>query len=120
MDINLPSQDEINSFVIADHGDFDVFKSMLRASPNLLYGDASWRKTAIQVATQAGRVDMANYLLAAGAPLDFAHEGMVEWLLEEGARPDIKNYEGKTPLELAQAGGRDGIIRRLEAALNEE
>ena len=76
--------------------------------------------TTIQAAAQTGQVSIAEYLLAAAAdptagngsttPLHgailFAQEGMVDWLLKHGAKPDLKNYEGKTPLELAMADGK--------------
>jgi len=187
---NIPTQDEINRFVGVAHGDFDTVKRMLEANPALLNGNALWQETAIQAAAQTGQVSIAEYLLAAGAPLDictaamlglqdrlakfleeepasasargahdipvlyfavirghrqvaeillaagadpnagdggttplhgailFAQEGMVDWLLKHGAKPDLKNYEGKTPLELAMAGGNEAIINRLKAALN--
>jgi len=38
---NLPTQDEINSFVGVAHGDFDTVKRMLEANPALLSCNAS-------------------------------------------------------------------------------
>jgi ankyrin repeat protein len=168
-------QETINQFVGAAHGNFDAVKKLLAAHPAILNEAAAWGETAIQAAAQMARRDIAEFLLANGAPLDIctaamlgrreevkamlaansktaqvhgAHgipllyfpaivgrkdiaelvyaagaavnggEGvstplhgaivfdqveMATWLLAHGADPSAKDYEGKTPLEAAQA-----------------
>jgi len=187
-----PSQEDINNFVGAAHGDFDTVHSMLSANPDLLNCNATWQETAIQAAAQTGQVIIAEYLLAAGAPLDictaamlglrervvellekdpnlsaargahgipvlyfpiirgnqeiaemlleagadpdsgeggttplhgavlFNQASMVTWLLEHGVNPETKNYEGKTPLELARESGNTDLMRSFESAQNQE
>lgn len=187
-----PTQEEINNFVGAAHGDFDTVCIMLEANPSLLNCNAAWQETAIQAAAQTGQVKIAEHLLKAGAPLDIctaamlgmddqvaailqldpslagaaaahgipvlyfpvihghekiaarllsagadinAGEGgttplhgavmfsqieMVGWLLAHGTRPEPKNYEGKTPLELAQTNETEAIVRQLKRTLKQE
>jgi len=38
---------------------------------------------------------------------------MVRWLLAHGARRDAPGYEGKTPLEVAQASRRRTVVALL-------
>lgn len=64
------TQEQINNFVGLAHGDFDSVKKLLAENPELLNAKAVWDETAIQAATQMGRVDIIEYLLAAGAPRD--------------------------------------------------
>lgn len=67
---------------------------------------------------------IAEMLIAAGSTEDrsFAlhaavsqgHEGMVKWLLDHGvSNRQIPNYQGKTPLEVAEESGHDTIAALL-------
>jgi ankyrin repeat protein len=64
------TQEQINNFVGLAHGDFPAVKQLLDEHPDLLNANAVWEETAVQAAAQMGRVDIVEYLLAAGAPKD--------------------------------------------------
>ena len=76
---NLPplSQALIDQFVGAAHGDFDTVQKLLAEEPRLIDANASWQEVAIEAAAQTARVDIINFLLAAGAPLDICTAAML-------------------------------------------
>ena len=81
-----------------------------------------------------GHLKVAELLLSAGADLNageggttplhgavmYSQTAMVRWLLDLGAKPNPKNYEGKTPLELALSNGNETIAKQLRTALIKE
>jgi ankyrin repeat protein len=73
----LPAPPIINQFVGVAHGDFDQMRALLEQYPALLNTPARWGETAIQAATQVGRVDMVEYLLDKGAPCDICTAAML-------------------------------------------
>ncbi len=66
----LPEQRIIDQFVGVAHGDFATMRELLDGYPAMVNAPARWGETAIQAATQVGRLDMVQHLLAAGAPRD--------------------------------------------------
>ena len=72
----------------------EIAANLLRAGADVNDGDGAM--TALHAAALFDRPDMAG------------------WLIKHGARLDVKNYEGKTPLEL---GGRRGAARTVAAIL---
>ena len=50
------------------------------------------------------------------ANIDFGEAAMIELLLKSGARTDVKNKDGLTPLELARRYGHTNLIPALEKA----
>ena len=64
-----------------------IAANLLRAGADINAGDGAM--TALHATALFDRPDMAG------------------WLIERGARLDVKNSEGKTPLELAQEKGHD-------------
>jgi ankyrin repeat protein len=48
------------------------------------------------------------------ANIDFGDSAMVELLLRSGAKPDARNKDGLTPLELARKFGHANLIPALE------
>jgi len=74
-----PTDDQklIDEFVGVCHGDFERVKTLLTAHPRLIHGSASWVETGIEAAAQTGRVDIVEYLLVAGAPLDICTAAML-------------------------------------------
>ena len=72
-----PTQDIVDTFVGSAHGDFAKVKELLAQSPSLLNASASWVETAIEAAAQTGQVEIAEFLLEAGAPLSICTAAML-------------------------------------------
>ncbi|HUF40124.1 MAG TPA: ankyrin repeat domain-containing protein [Anaerolineales bacterium] len=75
----------------------------------------------------SGDVSIADAILAAGGSTESAghalhaavvkgHQEMVAWLLAQGADPNVQDYQGKTPLAVAQERGNETIAATLRAA----
>ncbi|HEV7128033.1 MAG TPA: ankyrin repeat domain-containing protein [Ktedonobacterales bacterium] len=64
-----PTQAVIDEFVGNAHGNFERVVALLAEYPSVLDANASWNETAIDAAAQMNRDDIAEFLLAAGAPL---------------------------------------------------
>jgi ankyrin repeat protein len=175
-------QDLIDELVGSAHGNLGRVKEILAEHPELVDASARWGETPVQAAAQMGDVEIAEYLLNQGAPLDIctaamlgladtmkillggepgliftkgAHglpllyftvphsrtriaellvkygarvndvEGintplhaaalfnqpeMATWLLSHGARLNVKDSNGKTPLEIATEKGNQEVI----------
>jgi ankyrin repeat protein len=43
----------------------------------------------------------------------FNKPDMAEWLLKYGARRDVKNFDGKTPLQIAEEKGHEAVAELL-------
>jgi len=71
------SQQAIDEFVAAAHGDLELVQGLLLEHPGLVNALASWGETAIQAAAQTGQTEIAELLLAAGAPLDICTAAML-------------------------------------------
>jgi ankyrin repeat protein len=100
----LPALEQslIDEFVGVCHGDLERVKTLLAAHPGLVHGNASWVETGIQAAAQTGRVDIVEYLLAAGAALDICTAAML------GQRDQVAAFLQKDPGQ-SQARGAHGI-----------
>ncbi len=72
-----PSQQTIDEFVGAAHGDLPTVEKLLHDYPTILNSPASWGEHAIQAAAQTGQVEIAELLLTAGAPLDICTAAML-------------------------------------------
>lgn len=173
MESTEPTQEIVDEFVGNAHGDLARVQAILAQYPSIVNASASWSETAIEAAAQMGRADIADLLLAAGAPLAictaavfgmadvvarllagdpaqaratgahsipalyfpvignhqsiadlllvhgaevnagaggttplhgaalFGRAEMAAWLLAHGADPNSRNYEDKTPLQVA-------------------
>jgi ankyrin repeat protein len=74
----MPDPDLVARFVGNAHGNLDVVKQMLSEHPELL--NAVWQavnETAIQAATQTGQREIAEFLIARGAPVDICTAAML-------------------------------------------
>jgi uncharacterized protein len=72
-----------------------IAANLLRAGANINDGDGAM--TALHAAALFDQADMAG------------------WLIERGARLDVRNFEGKTPLELAQEKGHEATAAAIVA-----
>jgi len=98
---DLP-QSIIDDFVGNAHGNFARVKELLEQHPDLLNANASWNEHAIEAASQVGSVEIANFLLAAGAPTSICTEAML------GHHDNVKAYLDSDPAQ-ANAKGAHGI-----------
>lgn len=93
-----------------------------------------WDGTALIAAAHLGHADVVRMLIAAGAPLDHVnnlgwtaviesivlgdggarHTDTLKALVEAGARTDLRDRDGRTPLALAQARGYREMAAWLE------
>lgn len=93
-----PSQEVINEFVVASHFDMPKVREMLEKQPLLLNENAEWIETPVQAAAHVGNREIAEFLLAKGAPLDICTAAMlgqvdtVKSML--AADPELKDATG--------------------------
>lgn len=104
------SQEQIDQFVVAAHHDLAAVKDMLAAQPQLLNENAEWVETAIQAAAHVGSREIAEYLLAQGAPLDICTAAVL------GRAEDVAALLAESP-ELAGATGSHNIPVLYYAAI---
>ncbi len=71
------SQDLIDEFVGAAHGDLARVKELLAQHPDLLGARARWEEAALGAAAHVGAEEVAKFLLQAGAPLDICTAAML-------------------------------------------
>src|SRR5215218_3777908 len=106
MSTSQPTVDEIREFVIAGHGNLDKVKRMLDAQPSLLNIANEWRpgdtETALQGASHVGNREIAEYLLAQGAPLDLCAAAML------GRREEVERFL-QADSTLIHSNGAHGI-----------
>lgn len=107
------TNEQIRDFVIAGHGNLPRIREMLMANPELLNAAYQWSdndsETAIQAAAQAGSFQVAEYLLAHGAPLDICTAAML------GRKDAVEQMLAKDP-SLINARGAHGISLMAHAA----
>ncbi len=83
---------------------------MLAAHPELVNASATWDETALQAAAQTGRADIAEFLLAAGAPLDICAAAML------GKADAVRAFLRAEPV-LANARGAHGLPALYHATI---
>ncbi len=106
-----PSQEEVEAFVLAAHGDLDTVKRLHAREPALR--DARWRKfdeSALEAASHMGRREIAAYLLDADAPPTIRAAAML------GQTAQVAAFLDEDPA-LARATGAHGIPALFHAAL---
>jgi uncharacterized protein len=101
-----PSTEQIREFVIAGHGNIEKVRQMLAENPKLLNASYRWNEndteTAIQAAAQVGNVNIAEFLLKQGAPLEICTAAML------GMRDYVERRLNANPLDV-DATGAHGI-----------
>jgi len=71
------TQQVIDEFVGASHGDLARAKELLAQHPDVLEARARWDETALGAAAHSGQKEIAEFLLSAGAPLDICTASML-------------------------------------------
>ena len=103
-DVTSLPQAMIDDFVAAAHGDFDKVKRLIAERPELVHAEASWRERALEAASQTGRADIVEFLLAAGAQLDVCTSVMLGDMRQVEAflsmDPNLINARGANDLPL--------------------
>lgn len=116
-------QELIDQFVGVAHGDFTQVKALLAEAPALLNARASWGEYAIQAAAQTANLEIVEFLLARGAPLDIcttAVLGMTErvraFLREEPALVHARGAHGLPLLYYPAICGNEPMAELLVSA----
>jgi uncharacterized protein len=117
----LPAdQDTINQFVIFAHGNLAGVKEMLAADLDLINTRSNLDETALGAAAHVGNRMMAEYLLSAGAELDFpaaAMLGNIEWVTDRlQANPELAESSGAHGISVlfhAVVGGNLDMVQLL-------
>jgi ankyrin repeat protein len=122
MTITAEHQSVIDAFVGSAHGDFDAVRALLSEHPEILNEPASWGERAIEAAAQMGRPDIAEYLLAQGAPLTTATAVMLgrlddveRQLAGDPAGANARGAHGLSLLYHAVAGNQPAVTELLLA-----
>lgn len=107
--------EQIRDFVIAAHGNLPRVRELLVEHPDLINERYQWAEndweTAIQAAAQVGSANVAEYLLARGAPLEICTAAML------GQKENVSRMLKKDP-NLIKARGAHGISLLAHAALS--
>lgn len=107
----------------------DKVEEMLKQEPGLRSATGAHGIPVMYFPVVGGYKDIAETLLAQGANVNagaggttplhgaamFNRREMAEWLLAHGADPSLPNYEGKTPLQVAQDSGSSDVAELLGA-----
>lgn len=116
------SQDLIDQFVGASHGDLGTVQTLLAQHPDLLTAPARWQETPIQAASHTGAKPVAEFLLSKGAPLEIytaAMMGMADqvrtMLTHDRSLANAAGAHGLSTLYHAAATGQVGIAELLVA-----
>jgi ankyrin repeat protein len=104
-------QELVGEFVTAAHGDEERVRALLAERPELLNERyAKFDETALEAASHMGRREIAELLLAAGAPLTICAAAML------GRRDDVAAML-RGDASLAHSSGAHGIPLMFHAAL---
>lgn len=124
--------EQIREFVIAGHGNLAAVRALLAAEPRLLNAANEWgpgdTETAIQGAAHVGSREVAEYLLAQGAPLELMTAAMLgrravveEFLAADAAAIHSRGAHGIPLLCHAAFSGDAALVAALhEAGAREE
>jgi ankyrin repeat protein len=132
-DVDLQDETLSNAFlVMGETGDVDVLREVLRGDPDLTRTNR-FGGTALIPAADRGHVEMVRALLQTDVDVDhvndlgwtalleavilgdggLAHQEIVRLLVAAGARTDLADRDGVTPLEHGRSRGYDEIAALL-------
>ena len=121
-------------FAIAiENGDLEAIKTLIQggAKPDTIIDYGEHKITPLMKAAWDGQVEIARYLIAAGANVNAVddqqetalfsaikreHIEIVQLLIDRGARVNVKDVRQFTPLTVASAAGNQAIITMLVKA----
>ena len=115
-----PTQDQIDQFVAACHGNFEVVREQLAKQPELLNTRSSLDESPLGAAAHVGNREIAEYLIEQGADVDLPAVAMlgdleaIEGLLDHDA--DAANGAGAHGIPVlfhAVAGGSVAAVELL-------
>jgi ankyrin repeat protein len=104
-----PSQDTVNEFVIACHGDLAKARTMVEQRPELIQTSASWDETPMGAAAHTGNQEIVRFLLSQGVPLDIIAASVL------GLTDEVAGFLAADPA-LIDARGAHGIPLLFHAA----
>ena len=105
------SQQTIDAFVGAAHGNLNAVKELLAGQSGLINAHASWDETALGAAAHTAQREIAGLLLSVGAPMDICTATMLG--LRERVARFLRDDAG-----LAQARGAHGLPVLYYAAIS--
>jgi uncharacterized protein len=132
-DVDLQDDTRSNAFLaVGETGNVDVLREVLRGRPDLMRTNR-FGGTALIPAADRGHVEMVRALLQTDVDIDHvndlgwtalleavilgdggpAHQEIVRLLVAAGARTDLADRDGVTPLEHARSRGYDEIAQLL-------
>lgn len=117
-----PAQAVIDEFVGSAHGDVERVRELLAQYPELYDATAAWGETALGAAAHSGQREIAEILLAAGAPLDLCAAAMLGRIEEVATMLDLDPAQARATgahgipiLSHATIGGQREIAELLVA-----
>ncbi len=117
-----PTQQVIDEFVGASHGDLAKLEALLAQDRALINARARWNETALGAAAHTGQREIAEFLLAHGAPLDICTAAMLgmtdrveEFLMSDHTLAHAKGAHGISVLFHAAIRGQTGVAELLLA-----
>ncbi|HMA34596.1 MAG TPA: ankyrin repeat domain-containing protein [Chloroflexia bacterium] len=112
-------------FAAAMLGQTEDVAAFLRDAPELAEALGVHGISILYHAALSGKIEIVDLLVAHGggdgvssalhAAVGPGHREMAAWLLARGADPNTPNFQGQTPLDVAQAHGHTQIAEMLQA-----
>lgn len=104
-------------------GQVDEVRARLSDDPSLANATGAHGISVLYHAVITGQLEVAQLLLEHGADVDagagvdtplhgaarHGRTALAAWLLVQGANRELLDYEGKTPLQVAEAAGHDAV-----------
>jgi ankyrin repeat protein len=113
----------MNVFCAAALGDVDQVRAFLEADPTLASANGVHGISLLAHAALSGDVALVELLSQFGNVQDpsdalpgavtFGHLDMAEWLLRQGADPEVKNWQGKSGVQIASERGDAAMAELL-------
>jgi ankyrin repeat protein len=106
------TQEQTREFVAVSHGDFGRVKTLLAEEPRFLNARyEEWNETGLEAASHMGNREIAEYLLAQGAPMAICTAAML------GQTDRVGAFLASDPT-LANSAGAHGISVLYHAAMS--